>query len=207
MTDDQWAHERTLVLAENADLADLDRYASGRGWPRTADTPPGYATMRQVGWENGDTSALWMESGRYGVRFVCVAGPSGTDVAATAEALAGVLPVVTEDAMLAVLTADDPAEPAEALRALHRLATQYLVRRLRGMPTTPDDRYRTMAERTVAHPDLTVRHALLMLFADLMTERPEVVPPILAYDADGGELADLAGAFAAIAAEKGIPVA
>lgn len=206
MTDDAWAHERTLVLADDARLADLDRYAAGRDWPRVTDLPGGYGYLRQVGWSVGAATVLWLESGRLGARFVCVAGPSAADVDPAAEAVGAVLPVVTEDATLAELTAAEPAEPRTALRAVHRLAAGYEIRRLRGMPAAPDDRYRLMAERVLAHTDPTVRHALMMLFADLMTVRPEVVAPIVAHaDPDPG-LAPLVDVFREIAVDKGIPV-
>lgn len=207
MTDGEWAYERTLVLADDADLAALVRYAGEHGWVAGSDLPGGYDYLRQIGWEVAESVALWVESGRLGVRFVSVAGPSADQVAALAGDIAVVLPVATEEATLAELTAERPADPVVALRAVHRLAAQYEIRRLRGLPTDPEDRYRLMAERTIDHPDQTVRHALLFLFADLMEVRPEVVGPILAAHRQGGrDQPEIIEAFAAIAEDKGVPV-
>jgi len=206
VSEDRWAHERTLVLADDATLADLDRYAGEQGWTRTSDLPGGYDYLRQIGWDVGESAVLWVESGRLGVRLVSVAGPEPEQTAVLAEGVAAALPVVAEDTTLAELAAPEPPDPLVALRAVHRLAAQYEIRRLRGLTAEPDDRYRAMAERAIGHPDRTVRHALLLLFADLVTVRPEVVPPIVAAGRDGDtDLPEMMEAFAAVAEERGVP--
>jgi hypothetical protein len=52
-----------------------------------------------------------------------------------------------------------------------------------------------------------VRHALVMLFADLVAVRPEVVAPIAAHTDPDPALATLVEVFREISVEKGIPVA
>ncbi|MGA8112881.1 MAG: hypothetical protein WCA46_04365 [Actinocatenispora sp.] len=186
------AHERTLLLADDAEFAVLAAFADARGWTRITELPWGYQYLAKVAWSlPDDVEVLYAEAGPLGARFVSVSGPDELPVEETAATVGGLLPVISEEQLLDGLLADPRPEPVETIRALHRLNALHTVRIWHDRHPEPDERYRAMAAWQIRHPHRMVRHALLMLTSDLCRLRPEVVAPILARRDDERELADL----------------
>lgn len=194
--------ERRLVLADDADRAVLERYAVDHGWSLANTVPWSFAGAEQRSWLGADgTEVLYAEMHSVGGRLLSVYAD-----AEVADRLAGelrsVVPTVSVDAVFAVLTAEPAAPATEALRALGRLQLACLVV---GEPpeAVGDDRLPDAFSRVVGHPDPAVRLMAVILAADLVRYRSDLVDPVLAHRDDNAgdpDLLDLFEAFRDIAA-------
>ncbi|MGA8112879.1 MAG: hypothetical protein WCA46_04355 [Actinocatenispora sp.] len=203
MTEQEFpAYERSLLLADDAELAALAGHADQRGWQRVVDQPGGFYRMAKVAWDApDDLQVLYSEDSSLGARFVSVCGPQDGPVAAVLAELADVLPVVGEDELLSELIADPRPEPQDTIDALHQLMALHSIRLWQGRREAPDDRYRRVADLLARHPHRMVRLALLMVTGDLARVRSEMVAPILAHADEERDLADQVDVFRKVVAE------
>ncbi|HEY8480379.1 MAG TPA: hypothetical protein VIL71_11155 [Spirillospora sp.] len=195
-------HEETVLLAEHAERASLESAALRRGWPRVAISTAGHGEMEQVAWRPGGVFVLYSEVHLLGHRIVRV---SGEDEAAVREALGVVrnaVPTVSVDALLGVLLAERPPEPAPAIRALNGLRAADVWNCATGRRPPEDPRYAEAVERTARHPERQVVRALVDAVDDLMTVRPGLEAPLLALRDAEGPAEDVIADFASFCDER-----
>lgn len=193
-------HESTVLLGRHADRTALEAAAARLGWPRAAISTAAFGEMEQVAWQAPGTFVLYSEVHLLGHRVVRVTGESEAAVRETLDVVQGAVPTVPVDALLDILLAMPPAEPAQQIRALNGLRAADIWNCANGRRPPEDPRYAEAVERAVRHPERQVVRALVDAVGDLMAVRPGLEVPIVALRDADGPARDVIDDFAAFCA-------
>jgi hypothetical protein len=205
MSDAEPDFERTIVVADEAELSALARAADVRGWTKVYTNYCAHGEYEQTLWTTSEvTRVRYLEHHTTGTRFVSVYGDSAGEVEQAADVVRAALPTVTEDEILDQLLADDAPAPVDIVRGFRKLGiTHYVTRVHAHRPGPLDARYTEAVSRHVAHPHRQVRLTLMLVADELATLWPELTEPIIARHGHEEELADLVEAFVEVAESRG----
>jgi len=137
----------TLVLTDRCDLERLEAVATQRQWNRVSVTRRDHVVMANVTWSSSPCDVAYFEDHCAEVRYLRL---EGAGAEALYRELAAELP---HHSLREVLEAAANPDPGESIRVLGRLSVL--------APPTPDDRFTSVWEAKLQHPDSAVRRAAI----------------------------------------------